>query len=422
MHILIIPSEEYVPEDTPLAGIFQHDQAQILQKEGNKVGVLSFSLRITIGSHLSKTFKEGFLKFRLKIIFDSLFFILKKLFFPLMTSINVEKKDGITIFRSDVFLGLRSSASHITRLECYKKFSKYSFSKYIENHGKPEIIHAHNMNQAGLIGEYLSEKFDIPLIITEHSSEHILKGMSTELLPLVQHSFKCIKNINAVSPALARQLEDKYNLESGKIKWLPNVIDKAFEKEELKVIKNSNESITILSIGNLIPLKGHKDLIHAFSLAFKGCPETKLRIGGSGPLSEELLTLIKFYGVDSQVDMLGYLSRNEVLREMKKCDFFAFPSHYETFGVVLTEALALGKPVLATYCGGPECIVNKTNGVLVEAQNIVSIKEGLLKMTKEINNFDSKFIRQDLITNFGSESFINRINKVYNKAIHDNHN
>src|SRR5699024_9955006 len=85
-----------------------------------------------------------------------------------------------------------------------------------------------------------------------------------------------------------------------------------------------------------------------------------------GEEKANLLKLVRVLKIEEQVVFLGPLTREQVKEEVSSADAFVLSSKYETFGVVLIEALALGKPVIATKCGGPESIVTPEVGYLVE--------------------------------------------------------
>ena len=111
------------------------------------------------------------------------------------------------------------------------------------------------------------------------------------------------------------------------------------------------------------------------------------------------------------------MSRELVLKEMQNCSFFVLTSNYETFGIVIIEALSCGKPVVSTKCVGPEEIINDTNGLLVEKENVKSLSKGLVYMYKNINNYNSKQIRENCVNLYGEKSFILQINKAYKKVL-----
>lgn len=95
MHILIIPSEEYIPKHAPIAGIFQHDQAKILQQKGHQVGVLSFTFKYSFSSLLNALLGKKNKHTKKLSIGALLTTIFKKTFAPFQSAFHYEIKDQI---------------------------------------------------------------------------------------------------------------------------------------------------------------------------------------------------------------------------------------------------------------------------------------------------------------------------------------
>ncbi|MCI5147407.1 MAG: glycosyltransferase, partial [Candidatus Electrothrix sp. AR3] len=145
--------------------------------------------------------------------------------------------------------------------------------------------------------------------------------------------------------------------------------------------------------------------------------ETELRIGGIGQLKEELIAFALSKGVKNQVQFLGMLSREQVKQEMTDADCFVLSSRYETFGVVLIEALSCGTPVVATCCGGPEDIVNEGNGLLVPVAQPDKLAEAMHTVYKNTNNYDSGKIAKDCFERFGTDAFVQNATRLYKKIL-----
>jgi glycosyltransferase involved in cell wall biosynthesis len=416
MHILILPSEEYIPNHTPLAGIFQHDQARVLISNGHKVSVISYTFTFTFPILLKglfgiKTKSTVSLKWAEIVI---LFF--KKLFNPKKSSIAKEYIDGVCVYRCDGFWGLNGIRGDLGRLNLWRSYGVYSINRYIKENGTPDVIHAHNMVYAGLLAEFYSRKSNVPVVLTEHSSGYAMDGIQESLSYEIKKSIKQLKHVYAVSPELINLLETKFALSSNKIGWLPNVLDS--EIEDSPLITNSKQGkVVFLNIANLIPLKGQKELIRSFKLAFDNTNNVELRIGGQGILKVELLDLIDDLNLTSKVKLIGYLTREGVVGELDRASVFVLPSHYETFGVVLIEALCKGVPVIATSCGGPNCIVNSSNGILVPIKNEEELAIALKEMYHTYNNYSPENLREDCIVNFGRLAFYNKLMRVYKSVV-----
>jgi len=154
-------------------------------------------------------------------------------------------------------------------------------------------------------------------------------------------------------------------------------------------------------------------------MAFKGSKKVRLEIGGDGPYLKPLKELVRQEELEEQVLFLGRLGREQVLHKLLQADALVLSSHYETFGIVLIEALACGKPVVATRCGGPECIVDQTNGLLVETNNIQDLSLAMLDIQKNIATYDRISIRNSCIEKFGQATVISQIKKVYSTVLNE---
>ncbi|MCB9364245.1 MAG: glycosyltransferase [Flavobacteriales bacterium] len=416
MHILIIPSEEYVPKQNPLAGIFQHDQAKILIEKGHQVGALSFTINYSF-SILIKALVGIKTKHSPQLSYINLLkLFIQKILIPNRSSICYDTIDKINVIRCEGFFGTMNSKLPLAKLKVLEKYFQVALKSYIKTYGKPDVIHVHNMIYAGLFVSHKKHLFKIPVIYTEHSSEYAMHEIVTEISSQLQVLYDTEQNIYAVSPELISLLENKFSVPNT-IKWLPNVIDPVIERTPLSTVNSTNNKTRFLSIGNLIPLKGHIDLINAFAIAFSSVDDVELIIAGSGVLENDLLQLISKLKLTQKVKLIGQINRQEVVNQLDQCDVFVLPSHYETFGVVLIEALSRGVPVISTYCGGPECIVDDTNGKLVAPKNVHQLSDVLLNMHKNYDSYNKFELRKNVIERFGKEAFYNQIISIYNSVI-----
>jgi glycosyltransferase involved in cell wall biosynthesis len=111
------------------------------------------------------------------------------------------------------------------------------------------------------------------------------------------------------------------------------------------------------------------------------------------------------------------LNREQVRDYLQQVDVFVLPSLYETFGVVIIEALASGKPVIATKCGGPECVVTDLNGLLVPRNDVESLADALVKMKECLKLYDPSLIRQDCIDRFSAKEVTKQLEIIYQEIL-----
>lgn len=381
MHILIIPSEHFLTSRYPVGGIFQMHQAKALKNAGNYVGIISV----------------GILSPR---------YILNKYKY-----IKSESTNGINILRrySPIFMPYRWLTFQAIK-KLHIRLGLKIYEQYIKEYGLPDIIHAHNFFYAGFIAEAIQKKYNISYILTEHSSTFsmglVSKKYNRDLTTCACNS--CA--LTAVSSPFVNLLKKRIDILD--IGLLPNIVDESFFQEVIS--RKDIKYFTFLNVASLDSNKNQQLLIRAFAKIFKN-KNAILKIAGEGMLLNELKQLARELTVEKQIIFLGLLSQKKVIEEMNGSDCFVLPSNYETFGVVLIEALACGLPLIATKSGGPEDIVNENNGILIDVGSQNELEDAMLYMYENIHNYDSKKLKEYAKSTFGEKAFLKNAMNYYNK-------
>ena len=122
---------------------------------------------------------------------------------------------------------------------------------------------------------------------------------------------------------------------------------------------------TVLGIiARLVEQKGHRYLIEAFATAVQQNRKLRLLIVGSGALEDDLKARVRHCGLEKAVLFTGY--RSDTVDLLGAIDIFVHPSLWEGFGLAVLEAMAMGKPVIATRVSAlPELIEDTVSGFLV---------------------------------------------------------
>jgi glycosyltransferase involved in cell wall biosynthesis len=109
-----------------------------------------------------------------------------------------------------------------------------------------------------------------------------------------------------------------------------------------------------------------------------------LYIAGSGPEENKLKELVKELNIEENVNFLGYISGIKKYSYYKSADVCVFPSIYEAFGIVLLEAMACGKPVVASNVGGIPFVVEEgKTGLLFESGNVEDLADKIVTILKD---------------------------------------
>src|SRR5262249_20865032 len=134
----------------------------------------------------------------------------------------------------------------------------------------------------------------------------------------------------------------------------------------------------ILCVANHNVKKALDVLLHAFAQLLRSGQSIKLLLVGEGPLTKDLQRLAQDLCLRDSVQFLGSKNLEEVAELMRRCTLFVLPSRAEPFGIVLLEALASRKPIVATRVGGiPEFVEHGVTGLLVEPDNPCVLSEAI---------------------------------------------
>ena len=98
--------------------------------------------------------------------------------------------------------------------------------------------------------------------------------------------------------------------------------------------------------------------------------------------------------------------------ELTAAHAFVLASDVETFGVVVVEALASGRPVVATASGGPDHLVNPANGLLIPTRDRQALRQALTHMRHQADDYDAAMLRAEALRLYGPEAFARRFAEI----------
>lgn len=374
MNILMIPSW-YSTNDNPTNGSFFREQAHALKEKGSNIIVAFVEVRL-----FSKINNEE--------------------------TVEVIDDNGIKTYR--IIQGKLPKTGNIGTSIAFRKGLKKIYKEIIKKE-KIDIVHLQSCIWGGLGGAFMAKKLKVPFVITEHSSYYGRFNVNFLESQIIKYTFKNADKVIAVSSYL-KGIISKYCKDD--IIVIPNMVDCSEFISYKTDNKDNNSKFTFLSLCYLKSNKGVDILIKAFSKYLKG-KNVELIVAGDGPERANLEKLVVDLGISKQVIFKGSLLRDEVKYEMSNCNIFVLPSRFETFGVVLIEALASGKPVISTRNGGANDIIKDINGILVNIDDIDELGEKMLYMYENYNEYDSFKIREDCIERYSKENIIEKLLKLY---------
>jgi len=236
--------------------------------------------------------------------------------------------------------------------------------------GKIDLIHAHAPLPCGHAAMLLSAELGLPFVVTVHGldafSTEQVKGKAGQWCRRIsQRVFHAAKRVICISERVREQV-----LEGTGSRSKTSVVYNAVDSDLFAPASDSISHQSILSVGNLIPIKGHATLLRAFAAISADFPQLRLRIIGSGPELASLKRMTVELNIADRVQFLGRRSRRQVAGAMGECTVFALPSRYEGLGCVYLEAMSSGKPAIGCRGQGiAEVIQQGSNGYLVGPDN-----------------------------------------------------
>lgn len=245
---------------------------------------------------------------------------------------------------------------------------------------KFDIIHAHFTWPSGAVAVELKKKLEVPVVITEHTSTTFQKAIDRQD-PIFIHSWQMSDAVIRVRGSDISLMEN-VGVPLENIHHIPNgydhkkffALDKQLCREKLCLPTSTK---IILNVGNLYSdIKGHFYLIESMKEVVSKRDDVLCFIVGDGVLRDKLETQISSSNLQNHVKIVGSKPHHEISLWMNACDLFVLPSLRESFGVVQIEAMACGKPVVATYNGGSEeIVISEDYGLLAEKENSNDLAE-----------------------------------------------
>ena len=283
---------------------------------------------------------------------------------------------------------------------------------------EPDIVHSHHIfTLTSLLALKVAAELRVPRVATNHTiffayDKTGLWRIASIILPtrfLLPHAQAVISVSRAADKMVENIVDDMVDRYI-----IPNAVD----TERFKPISRLEDpDPTIVFVGRLVWRKGPHVLLKAFKTIVEEVPEAKLLIAGKGELEPVIRLLAKRYGVDGKVIMLGVVPEHEKPMIYNRGWVAAVPSiANESFGIVALEAMASGKPVVATRHGGlKDLVIHGETGFLVKPGSSKELAEALILLLqdKELRRRMGRRAREVVEKHYSWGSVLSKILRVY---------
>jgi glycosyltransferase involved in cell wall biosynthesis len=200
----------------------------------------------------------------------------------------------------------------------------------------------------------------------------------------------------------------------GRFHVVPNVVD----TERFALGAPTRDGLArIVTVASLDPVKGVGDLIEAARILAQRHAGFRVDVVGDGSLRGELAARIRELDLTEQVVLHGTLPPEEVAALMRSAAFAVVPSLWETFSVVLSEAMACGLPVVATAVGALPERVHAGNGLLVEPRDPDALAEAMARMLERHDAYDRAAIAAEARERYSPTAGAKRWGAVYEEVV-----
>jgi glycosyltransferase involved in cell wall biosynthesis len=233
---------------------------------------------------------------------------------------------------------------------------------------RPDILHTH-LPRADIAAAFVLQAMRVPHFLCSVHGIYRDRWFGSWAAPLMRRAYQEAEGVIAISGAVKDWLEQDLGVSGDKVTVIHYGIEpQRFSRPDagLRASWNLDGNAVIGSLGRLEPGKGYDCLIQAMPAMLERDPNVRLLIGGHDPLGygKDLQALIGRLKLDSHVRLVG--TQNDAPSFFNALDVFAFASRSEGFGQVVIEAMAAGKPVVASRIPPLTEIVNDgETGLLV---------------------------------------------------------
>ena len=284
-----------------------------------------------------------------------------------------------------------------------------------------DVCHLHHQTLLGETVLIVNKTCKLPTITTLHTqmarrapAKLLYDRLSLELIGRLSNRVICL------SPLIMQNLVRR-GLPRSKCVVIPNAIDvKTLKGQFQKAQRELHEpEFDLLFVGRLEHRKGIKWLLQSLILLHKNGKKATLKIVGQGPLKDEVQRIISSNELGQNVNLLGYVQAEELLKLFLRTRCVVVPSFYEGVPGVALEAMAARKPLVVTNIPGlGELVMNGVNGLKVnplDTQGLTSAIDRILSFPSDLSLLDD--VNEKILARCDWKTVANKILETYHQAL-----
>jgi len=286
-----------------------------------------------------------------------------------------------------------------------------AINDFQRQHGKPDLIHVHVLMKAGLLAWWMKAFHGIPFVVTEHYNIYhearpdSFFNRSWVYRYAVRKILTASSGIVSVSQYIATQLQQiAPNLKSV---WVPNTVDTRLFHQSV----SHNDRFVFIHASTMHPVKNIDGILEAIKQLSEKRSDFEVKLFGLNPHGvEEKINALQ---IEKFVSLNGKVTYNRVAEETRSADAQLMFSRWENMPCSILEALCCGLPIVATRVGGIPEVVNESNGILVNDNNVNGLVEAMARAIGNRSRFNKEQIAAAASGQFSFESIGKKILQAY---------
>jgi len=291
--------------------------------------------------------------------------------------------------------------------------------RHLHQKSRVDVIHAHAALPCGYAAAFLSDRLDIPFVVTLHGLDVFNSCFEQGIAAAWRRKasvqvYKRASNVICISKKVQGLLA-----QGAGNAVASSVVYNGTDPEFFHPGSSPEQPLSLLIVGNLLLGKGHELVLRAMQNLNETYPGLQCQMIGEGADRDRFASLARGLGIQSQVYFLGRRSRAEVAAAMRNCSIFVLPSRYEGLGCVYLEAMASGKPVIACRGQGiDEIIEHGVNGWLIPVDGLEDLVQALQLMLADSDRRRQigQAARQTIVSNFTLSHQAQSLLQIYKGA------
>jgi len=274
---------------------------------------------------------------------------------------------------------------------------------------KPELVHLSNIGADTFFHLHTASAYHAPTLVALHGLPMVSFSGENGLVERVLRSADWIAAVSRATLDEARRAVPEITPRSSAIHnglSMPLVMPDPLPFDPPR----------LLCLGRLVPHKGFDLALAALASLTDRLPQARLTVAGDGPARAGLERQVAGLGLAHRVDFAGWVAPEQVPALINACTVVVMPSRREPFGLVALQAAQMARPIVATRVGGlPEVVVDGKTGLLVDADDIAALAEGiahLLGHPREATRM-GRAARRRARARFGLEQMVDAYDTLY---------